>query len=143
MVATACPEVLCSGKRCLSILAPTTSCASPDASHLLRCYTRRWVFAAWTTRCWSSAPSRRYLLRILPWMPGPLPRLFFWCIYPFLPRRHRPSPVWKRVGTHTRPCNDFSTALITGLQSFLYVQASNFVCHPGRSYRSASGGWQP
>src|SRR3972149_4639427 len=32
---------------------------------------------------------------------------------------------------------------ITGLQSFTNVQASRFACHPGRSYRSACGGWQP
>ena len=40
-------------------------------------------------------------------------------------------------GSTTRyfPCNDFRTDRISGLQSFLNVQASRFACHPGRSHR--------
>jgi len=49
-----------------SFIAPTTSCASPKASHQLRFYTRWSVFAAWTTRCWSSGPSRRYFCDSFP-----------------------------------------------------------------------------
>jgi len=33
------------------------------------------------------------------------------------------------------PCDDFSTDRISKLQSFLYVQASRFASHPGRSHR--------
>ena len=131
-VAAACPEVLCSEKCYLSILAPMTSCASPVASHLLCSYARKWVFAAWTTRRWSSGPSRRYPLRIFPWMPGPLPRLSFWCIYPFLPRRHRPSSVSKRVGTHTSPCSDFSTGPDYGA-AVIPLRSGLQFCLPPRS----------
>jgi len=35
------------------------------------------------------------------------------------------------------PCSDFSTVAISGLQSFLTVQARRFARHPGRSYRCA------
>jgi hypothetical protein len=35
-------------------------------------------------------------LRILPWVPGPLPRRLVECTCLFLPPRHRPSPVHYR-----------------------------------------------
>ena len=38
-------------------------------------------------------------LRIFLSMPGPLPRRSLWCSYPFLPTKHRPSPIFERVGT--------------------------------------------
>lgn len=116
--------------------ALTTSCASPRASAQLRFYTRWSVFAAWTIRCWSSGPSRRYLSRTFPWMPGPLPRLSQWCLYPFLPTVLRPSRNGYTVGSlaKTRTTTSVRT-VISGLQSFLNVQASKFACPPGRSYR--------
>jgi hypothetical protein len=118
------------------LFALTTSCASPKASHQLRFYTRWSVFAAWTIRCWSLGPSRRYLPRTFPWMLGPLPRLSQWCLYPFLPTELRPSRNGYTVGSlaKTRTTTSVRT-VISGLQSFLYVQASKFACHPGRSYR--------
>jgi hypothetical protein len=117
-------------------LALTTSCASLKASHQLRFYTRGRVLAAWTIRCWSLGPSRRYLTRTSPWMLGPLPRLSQWCLYPFLPTELRPSRNGYAVGSeaNTRTTTSVRT-VISGLQSFLYVQASKFACHPGRSYR--------
>jgi hypothetical protein len=117
-------------------IALTTSCASPKASARLRFYTRWSVFAAWTTRCWSLGPSRRYLSRTFPWMPGPLPRLSQWCLYPFLPTELRPSRNGYTVGSLANPRTTTSVrTVISGLQSFLNVQASKFACHPGRSYR--------
>jgi len=85
------------------LTAPTTSCASPRASAQLRFYTRWSVFAAWTTRCWSLGPSRRYLSPTFPWMPGLLPRLSQWCLYPFLPTELRPSGNGYTVGSLERP----------------------------------------
>jgi len=38
------------------------------------------------------------------------------------------------------PYSDFSTGLLTRLQSFPYVQAPRFAHHPGRSYRSQKTG---
>jgi len=42
-------------------------------------------------------------LLILPWVPGPLPRWLLWCIFPFLPIGHRPSPLLQRVGYPHHP----------------------------------------
>ena len=76
--------------------------------------------------------------RIFPQMLGPIPRRFPWCIRPLLPRGHRPSPRWNRLGTPQYPYSDFRTGMILGLQSFADVHASGFARHPGRSYRSGS-----
>ena len=77
--------------------------------------------------------------RLFPQMPGPIPRRCPWCIRPLLPRGHRPSPRWNRLGTPQDPSSDFRTGMISGLQSFADVQASGFARHPGRSYRNGSG----
>src|SRR5260370_20627262 len=71
--------------RLTPFIALTTSCASPKASPQLSLFARWAVLAAWTIRCWSLGPSRRYLPRIFPLMLGPLPRLSQWCLFPFLP----------------------------------------------------------
>ncbi len=72
-------------------------------------------------------------LLILPWVPGPLPRWLLWCTFPFLPIGHRPSPIVQRVGYQQHPHNgDFCVAFLSGLQSFLYVQAPRFARHSGR-----------
>jgi hypothetical protein len=118
------------------VFALTTSCASPKASPQLSLFARWAVLAAWTIRCWSLGPSRRYLSRTFSWMLGPLPRLSQWCLYPFLPAERRPSRNGYAVGSlaKTRTTTSVRT-VISGLQSFLNVQASKFACHPGRSYR--------
>ena len=122
--------------RLIPLSARTTSCASPKASPQLSLFARWAVFAAWTIRCWSMGLSRRYLSRTFPWMLGPLPRLSQWCIHPFLPTELRPSRNGYTVGSlaNTRTTTSVRT-VISGLQSFLYVQASRLACHPGRSYR--------
>lgn len=117
-------------------IALTTSCASPKASSQLSLFARWAVFAAWTIRCWSMGPSRRYLSRTCSWMLGPLPRLSQWCLYPFLPTELRPSRNGYAVGSLAKTHTTTSVrTVLSGLQSFLYVQASKFACHPGRSYR--------
>jgi hypothetical protein len=118
------------------LFALTTSCASPKASPQLSLYARWSVFAAWTIRCWSLGPSRRYLPRTFPWMLGPLPRLSRWCSYPFLPTELRPCRNGYAVGSLAKSRTTASVrTVLSGLQSFLNVQASKFACHPGRSYR--------
>jgi hypothetical protein len=117
-------------------IALTTSCASPKASPQLSLFARWAVLAAWTIRCWSLGPSRRYLPRTFSWMLGPLPRLSQWCLYPFLLTELRPSRNGYAVGSLAKIHTTTSVrTVLSGLQSFLYVQASKFVCHPGRSYR--------
>lgn len=92
-------------------VALTTSCASPTASAQLRYLHFRWaVLAAWTIRCWSLGPSRRYLTRTFSWMLGPLPRLSQWCLYPFLPTERRPFPQRLRGRQFgENPYDDFCT----------------------------------
>ncbi len=78
-------------------------------------------------------------LRILPWMPGPLPRRVLRCSCPFLPTSHRPSPS-RRAGGRLSPttlCAATSAqCLISGLQSRLAGSGLQ-VC------LSRSAGWQP
>ena len=116
--------------------ALTTSCASPETSPQLSLFARWVVLAAWTIRRWSLGPSRRYLTRNFSWMLGPLPRLSQWCLYPFLPTERRPSRNGYAVGSAAKIHTTTSVrTVISGLQSFLNVQASKFACHPGCSYR--------
>jgi len=118
-----------------SFMATTTSCASPKASPQLRFYTRWSVFAAWTFRCWSSGPSRRYYCDS---------SLDAWTITPAAsgvrlpvssPRASAfPKTVAGRRSADTRATTSART-VISELQSFLYVQASRFASHPGRTHR--------
>src|SRR6266540_7195739 len=73
-----------------------------------------------------------YMTRTFSWMLGPLPRLSRWCMYPFLPTERRPSRNGYAVGSaaNIRTTTSVRT-VISGLQSFLNVQASKFACHPG------------
>ena len=117
-------------------IALTTSCASPETSPQLSLFARWAVLAAWTIRCWSLGPSRRYMTRTFSWMLGPLPRLSRWCLYPFLPTERLPFRNGYAVGSLAKIHTTTSVrTVISGLQSFLSVQASKFACHPGRSYR--------
>ena len=73
--------------------------------------------------------------RVLPWMPGPLPRRSVGCMCPLLPQRHRPSLRHERSASREIPLSDFRAGVFSQLQPFANVQASKFACHPGRSYR--------
>jgi len=69
-------------------------------------------------------------------MPGPLPRWLTGCAYPFLPLSRRPSPKVYWVGcTTTFRSTTSERGGLTRLQSFDYLQASEFACHPGRPHR--------
>jgi hypothetical protein len=81
-------------------------------------------------------PSRRYLRKSFPRCLDPYPGGTLWCIRPFLPIEHRPSPPFYRVGSHTNRRATSLREFISGLQSFRHVQAPRFARHPGRSYRS-------
>jgi hypothetical protein len=74
-------------------------------------------------------------LPVLPKMPGPLPRRLAGCTYLLLRPQHRPSPKELWVGI---PCYSAQATSqrrgFSRLQSFLYVQASQFARHPGRSH---------
>jgi hypothetical protein len=117
------------------LFATTASCASPSASLPLRSHTRSRVFAAWTTHGWSvdlpdvtlanlsldaSSPTP-----VAPEVHSPVSSLWTAALPEFTAGRRR---AIFRAATSAR-------GRISGLQTFLYVKASSFACHPGRSYR--------
>ena len=66
----------------------------------------------------------------------PYPAATSRCIYPLLPRRHRPHVTFHTFGSQDNPCTATSTgAAITGLQSFRDVQAPMLARPPGCAYR--------
>jgi len=84
------------------------------------------------------------ILRIFPWLPGPLPRRSH--------RVHAPVDFPDVIGLPPRkdglasrfiPRTRLSVGEFSRLQPFLYVQASPFACHPGRSYHDGfpQGSW--
>ena len=120
---------------------------------LLRVPAGRWPFPALSPR-------------IFPQMLAPIPRWSSWCIYPFLPRRHRPSSRRDGLGTsqniHTatsvweisrgysdsfmfRPPGLLATQIAPtaaclddtlGSRGFLRPRISRFVTSPSRGYAS-------
>jgi len=75
MIVAAYPEALCSRSVTSLLCYYGLMCQSCCLSVTSLCWLFDWVFAAQITHCWSTGPSRRLPLRILPWMLGPLPRL--------------------------------------------------------------------
>lgn len=54
----------------------------------------------------------------------PYPAVISGCLYPFLPRKHRPHLTGKRFGSRKSPCITASTGnRISRLQSFVYLRA--------------------
>jgi hypothetical protein len=74
--------------------------------------------------------------RIFHWMPRPLPRRLQRCSFPFLPFGLRPFPeltTGRRLALFRAATS--ARGRISGLQTFPYLKASSFACHPGRSHR--------
>jgi hypothetical protein len=155
---TKCPESLCPfpGVTCSggtsrplrgrypSFIALTDSCARPSSSRLLGSRLVWLVFAGCRQSPAGWWPFPTLSLYVLPWMPGPLPRRLLWCFCPFLPKGLRPSPHHDQVGVLANPRAATSARrYISRLQAFLYVQASKFACHPGRSDRYETAVWPP
>jgi hypothetical protein len=69
----------------------------------------------------------------------PYPGMPLWCPRPFLPRELQPHPRCTDFGASSIPpqCN-FNDDLITGRQSFRYVQAPMVASPPGCTYRAGS-----
>jgi hypothetical protein len=82
-------------------------------------------------RTFSTLFCESFLRCLSPYPGGPAE-----CLCLVLPQRHRPSPFENWVGfPRLSREHDFSRTPISWLQLFLYVQASEFACLPGRSYR--------
>ena len=119
-----------------AIVARTDSGAEPRSSLRLPLSAGWRVLAGCCEPLLEKGPSRRSVLRFFPHVLGPLPRLPLWCTYPFLPTEQRPSPRYDRVGGwHLFHAATSAWAKFSRLQSFLYVQARGFACHPGRTHR--------
>ena len=123
------------GGRYPSFIAPTSSCARPKSSPWLRLSLVHGVFAGCRQSLLQDGPSRRYLRNSFPRCLDPYPGASPGALTRFFPGDvglHR-----KSTGSATRehPYRDFCTGMVSGLQSFVYLQASRFACHPDRSYR--------
>jgi hypothetical protein len=83
-------------------------------------------------RTFSTLFCESFLRCLSPYPGGPAG-----CICLVLPQRHRPSPKrgnWVGFPLLSRE-RDFPRGSISWLQLFFYIQASEFACLPGRSYR--------
>ena len=92
-----------------SFMATTTSCASPKASPQLRFYTRWSVFAAWTFRCWSSGPSRRYYCDSFPGCLDHYSGSLWGASTRFFPQSIGLPQNGSRSALSRYPCYDFRT----------------------------------
>jgi len=71
----------------------------------------------------------------------PYPVVSFRCLCSFLPGRLRPHVRVKTFGTQDSPCNAASTGeTLSGLQSFVYLQAPILARPPSCTYRCVSTG---
>jgi hypothetical protein len=121
-----------------SFIAPTSSCARPHCSPWLRLSLFHGVFAGCRQSLLQDGPSRRYLRNSFPRCLDPYPGA-----PPGAHTRYFPGDIGLRLlitgsATSNDPYSDFRTGTISGLQSFVHLQASGFACHPDRSYRRVS-----
>ena len=125
-------------KHYLCFLAPTASCASPFASPDLRFHTRPVVCAAWTTHGWSRDLPDVTLANLSLDASSPTPAApkvlapvssLWTSAFPKLATGRRLAMF--RAATSAR-------GSISGLQTFLYVKASSFAGHSGRSHHCGS-----
>lgn len=122
-----------------------TSCASPKASHQLR-----FVSSLVSLR---SLDHPLLVSGTFPTLRLPNPSLDAWTYTPAASGVHSPvsssrASAFPNAVAGRRSATFRATTSarvpISGLQSFLYVQASSFACHPGRSYRrNLFVTWQP
>ena len=69
----------------------------------------------------------------------PYPAMSSRCACPFLPWKQRPHATGNAFGTRNYPCHATSTgSRISGLQSFVCLQAPTLVRPPDRTHRQAS-----
>jgi hypothetical protein len=118
----------------------------PDQYSLLP-YAPRWralvatVFAGCNESLLNTGLSRRLLskLSLDAWTPTPVSSAAFISHLYYSLQVSSAFPCVRKgrlfQSAHKLPYSDFGTAPISGLQSFLYVQASRFARHTDRSYR--------
>jgi hypothetical protein len=85
------------GRHYPSFVAHTGSCVRPLPSTRLRLPSTNGLCRLLPAPA-AQRPFPTLALRIFPSVPGPLPRWLWWCIYPLLPTRRRPSRRENPVG---------------------------------------------
>ena len=137
------PGVTCSGgtfrpiRGCYpSFIAPTDSCASPPSPHLLGSRLVWRVFAGCRQSLLDGGPSRLYLCKSFLGCLAPYPGVSSGASTRFFPDDFGLPHAMTRsaISQHSHAATS-AWRYISRLQAFLYVQASKFACHPGRSDR--------
>lgn len=96
-----------------------------------------------------SAPAGRWpfptlSLRSLRRSLDPYPAAFLWCSCPLLPRGQRPCATGNALGTRNSLCNATSTeSRLSGLQSFVNLQAPTLAWPPGCTHRDSLAAGRP
>lgn len=125
------------GKRYPSFLAPMGSCADPYSSCWLWFSLGQQVFAVCCQSLLGEGPSRRYLCESFPACLDPYPGCSCGAFARFFPQDFGLPYVVTRSALSIYSVQRLSArAHISRLQSFVYLQARGFACHPGRPYRS-------
>ena len=93
---------------------------------------RRGVLAAWTTRCWSRGPSRRYLCASFPACLDPYPGSLGGAYTRYFPPNIGLPPVRTGSALGIIPCSDFRTGRNFGAAVILSCSGPQ-VCSPPRS----------
>ena len=124
-----------------SIIARMDSFADPCGSSSFSLSLDHEVFAGCYQPLLPPGSSRRYPLRIFSQMLHPLPRL---SLEVHLPVSSFESSAFPVLAMGRLPASfhvyDFTWCEISRLQIFLHVEASEFACLPGRSYRCILAG---
>jgi hypothetical protein len=135
---TVCPEVLCSGRVNSRLCSYDLMCQSQSLSPAS-------LLHSLLSLCSLDHPL--LVSGTFPTLRLPNPSLDAWTYTPAASGVHPPvsSPRASAfpnavAGRRSATIRATTSARvpISGLQSFLYVQASSFACHPGRSYRRNS-----
>ena len=111
---------------------------APDHNPLAAsgCPLGRQVFAGCCEPLLEDGPSRHYLRESFPRCLDPYPSGSPSAYTRFFPGDIGLRPVGTSSASHNIRTATSVRETISGLQSFLYVQASGFARHPGRSYRN-------
>jgi len=145
------PSVTCSGEtfrpirgRYPSFIALTDSCARPPSSLLLGSRLVWRVFAGCSQSLLDGGPSRRYLCKSFLGCLAPYPGASSGASARFFPEDFGlPRTMIRSAFSQLPRAATSARRYISRLQAFLYVQASKFACHPGRSDRYDIAVWPP
>ena len=125
-------------RRYPTLIAPTDSCARPQASGTLCFRSGRQSLQVVARPCWPEVLPGVISANLSPDAWSPTPAL----LLVHLPVTSQETSAFANLGAarqhaHIRTATSVRGSF-SGLQTFAHVQASGFARHPGRSYRRAS-----